>query len=110
MNKNNAASIRARLKNIANKEQKPFDFILMLYFVERLLYRLSLSRYSEQFVLKGGLLLYLIMNEKARATKDIDLLAKEIAGNLELLGEIFADIASINFDDAVTVFGKIEMQ
>jgi len=26
MNKNNAASIRARLKNIADKERKPFDF------------------------------------------------------------------------------------
>jgi len=31
MNTNNVASIRARLKNIANKEQRQFDFILMLY-------------------------------------------------------------------------------
>ena len=100
MNNNNAASIRARLKNIADKECKPFDFILMLYLVERLLFRLSISRYSEQFVLKGGLLLYLIMNEKARATKDIDLLAKEIAGNLDSLKEIFADISAIPSDDA----------
>ena len=97
-----AASIRARLKNIADKERKPFDFILMLYFVERLLFRLSLSRYSDQFVLKGGLLLYLIMNEKARATKDIDLLAKETASNLDTLRKIFADIASTKSDDAVT--------
>ena len=102
ISKNNAASIRARLKNIADKERKPFDFILMLYFVERLLFRLSISRYSEQFVLKGGLLLYLIMNEKARATKDIDLLAKETASNLDSLRDIFADISAIPSDDAVT--------
>jgi len=99
---NNAASVRARLKNIADKERKPFDFILMLYLVERLLFRLSVSRYSGQFVLKGGLLLYLIMNEKARATKDIDLLAREIAGNLNMLKEIFANISAISTDDAAT--------
>ncbi|MCL2199283.1 MAG: nucleotidyl transferase AbiEii/AbiGii toxin family protein [Defluviitaleaceae bacterium] len=101
MNKNNVASIRARLKNIADKERKPFDFILMLYFVERLLFRLSISRYSEQFVLKGGLLLYLIMNEKARVTKDIDLLAKETTGDLDMLRDIFVDVSAISFDDAV---------
>jgi len=102
MSKNNAVSIRVRLKNIADKEHKPFDFILMLYFVERLLFRLSISRYSEQFVLKGGLLLYLIMDEKARATKDIDLLAKETSADLDSLRGIFADISAIPFDDAVT--------
>jgi predicted nucleotidyltransferase component of viral defense system len=102
MSMNNAASIKARLKNIADKEHKQFDFILMLYFVERLLFRLSMSRYGEQFVLKGGLLLYLIMNEKARATKDIDLLAKETAANLDTLRDIFADIAAVPSDDAVT--------
>jgi len=102
MSNNNAASIRARLKNIADKEHKQFDFILMLYFVERLLFRLSLTRYSEQFVLKGGLLLYLILNEKARATKDIDLLAKETASNLDILYDIFADISGIPSDDAVS--------
>jgi len=100
MSNNNAASIRARLKNIADKEHKPFDFILMLYLVERLLFRLSISSYSEQFVLKGGLLLYLIMNEKARTTKDIDLLAKEVMSNLDSLKEIFADISAIPSDDA----------
>jgi predicted nucleotidyltransferase component of viral defense system len=102
MSRNNAASIRARLKNIADKEGKQFDFILMLYFVERLLFRLSMSRYCEQFVLKGGLLLYLIMNEKARATKDIDLLARETAADLDALRDIFADISAIPSDDAVT--------
>jgi predicted nucleotidyltransferase component of viral defense system len=73
----------------------------MLYFVERLLYRLSVSAYSERFVLKGGLLLYLIMEEKARATKDIDLLAKGTANDLNALKDIFAEIAAVPSDDAV---------
>jgi len=102
MSGNNVASVRARLKNIADKEQKPFDFVLMLYLIERLLYRLSISRYSEQFILKGGLLLYTIMNEKARATKDVDMLARQIASNLDELKNVFAEIAAITAAYAVT--------
>ena len=60
-----------------------------------------MSRYSGQFILKGGLLLYLIMNERARATKDIDLLAKETSADLDVLRGIFADISAIPFEDAV---------
>ena len=102
MSENVVASVRAKLKNVADKEQKPFDFVLMLYYIERLLYRLSISRYSDQFVLKGGLLLYTIMNEQARATKDIDFLARQIASNLDEIKNIFAEIATISVDDAVT--------
>ena len=102
MSVNNAASIRARLKNVADKEQRPFNFILMLYFIERLLYRLSISRYQDMFVLKGGLLLYSILNEKARPTKDVDLLARALPSDLEYLKQIFIEIASITADDAVT--------
>ena len=101
MSGNNAASIRARLKNIADKEQKPFDFILMLYFIERLLYRLSISRYSGQFVLKGGLLLYAIINEQARATKDVDFLARQMPSKLDELKKAFIEIAGIASEDSV---------
>jgi hypothetical protein len=40
------------------------------------------------------------MNEKARTTKDVDLLAREIVGNLDSLRNIFADISAIPADDA----------
>jgi len=101
MSVNNAESVRARLKNVADREQKPFDFVLMLYFIERLLYRLSISRYSDQFVLKGGMLLYTIMNEQARATKDIDFLARQMESNLDELKAVFAEIAGVAEEDAV---------
>lgn len=97
----NVDSIKARLKKIAAEENKPFDFILMLYFIERLLYRLSISEYKEKFVLKGGLFLYTVLDEKARATKDIDLLARETAENLQGLQDIFAEICSIEAEDAI---------
>ncbi|PJW13055.1 Abortive infection protein AbiEii [Geobacillus sp. Manikaran-105] len=56
--KNIPASVGERLKNLAKQSGKTFDFILLLYFQERLLYRLSISHYRDQFVLKGGLFLF----------------------------------------------------
>ncbi|EPR30221.1 Abortive infection protein AbiEii [Geobacillus sp. WSUCF1] len=56
--KNIPASVGERLKNLAKQSGKTFDFILLLYFQERLLYRLSISHYRDKFVLKGGLFLF----------------------------------------------------
>jgi len=70
-------SIKAKLKNLAVKEGKQFDYLLNLYIIERLLYRLSKSDYADKFVLKGGLLLYTILDDKARTTKNIDMLARQ---------------------------------
>lgn len=40
-----ADSIKAKIRNIAVKENKPFDYLIMHYFIERLLYRVSVSKY-----------------------------------------------------------------
>lgn len=96
-----ADSVKARLKNLAIKEGKQFDYYLMLYFIERLLYRLSISNYSDVFILKGGLFLYTILDENARATKDVDMLAKEISNQLDSIKAIFLEISSIDVDDGV---------
>jgi hypothetical protein len=53
-----AESVKAKLKKAADSESKDFDYVLMHYFIERLLYRLSVSPYVGNFTLKGGLLLY----------------------------------------------------
>lgn len=94
-------SIKSKLKNLAVKENKQFDYLLMLYFIERLLYRLSISKYKNTFVLKGGLLLYTILDDKARATKDIDMLARQIKNTLDEIGNTFKEVCSIEADDAV---------
>ena len=97
----NADSIKAKLKKIAIEEDKPFDYLLMHYLIERLLYRLSISKYSNNFILKGGLLLYTIFENDARATKDIDFLARQINNIPEELSGAFSEIASIQVDDSV---------
>lgn len=74
----NADSIKASLRRLAQQEARSFDYLLKHYLIERFLYRLSISDYSENFILKGGLLLYVLLDNDARATKDVDFLARRL--------------------------------
>jgi len=72
---NLAKSIRAKLLHISKQENISNQLMLIRYFQERLLYRLSLSEYKNIFYLKGGVLLFLFEEQKSRPTMDIDFLA-----------------------------------
>ena len=56
--KDSSASVRARLLNIAKEQGLSFKLIIIRYLQERLLYRVSQSRYRNKFYLKGGALIY----------------------------------------------------
>jgi hypothetical protein len=69
-----AASIRARLLLLAKAEGVDFQYILIRYALERLLYRLSQSAHADRFLLKGALLFSLWYDLPHRPTRDADLL------------------------------------
>lgn len=94
--KGSSASIRARLLNIAKEQGLSFQLIIIRYLQERLLYRVSQSKYRSKFYLKGGALLYAFEGSKTRFTLDIDLLGKEIANNTQTIKSIFTEILSIS--------------
>jgi hypothetical protein len=75
MNKHLAASVLGRLKNISKELNLPYNLVMQLFAQERLLYRLSLTEYKDNFLLKGGLLLYSMTEFKGRPTKDMVSLA-----------------------------------
>lgn len=52
-------------------------YLLARYFNERLLYRVSVSQFKDNFLLKGGSLLYAMDGLDARPTVDVDFMAKE---------------------------------
>lgn len=97
----NPASLKSRLRNLAIKEKKPYDYIQMHYMIERLLHRVSVSRFAHDFVLKGGLLLHVIFEDKARATRDIDFLARHMSNDPEYIRHVFEEICAIPCDDAI---------
>jgi hypothetical protein len=74
MSSNVAASVRARLRNRARADERPFQELLQYYGLERFLYRLSRSEYHDRFVLKGALLLRIWDAPMERPTRDIDFL------------------------------------
>jgi predicted nucleotidyltransferase component of viral defense system len=98
---NIAASVRARLANIARKENIAFQVIIVRYLHERLLYRLSRSRFADRFFLKGGNFIYAIGGLTVRPTKDIDFLGHAIPDEADEIGEMFAEIAATDFNDGV---------
>ena len=74
--RNIAASIREKLLARAKNDNRTFTEILQYYGMERFLYRLSLSPYSKQFVLKGALMLRIWNAPVSRPTRDIDMLGR----------------------------------
>jgi predicted nucleotidyltransferase component of viral defense system len=95
------SSILARLKNIAEKENLDFNFLLLRYCQERFLARLAASAYVKNFVLKGGFLLLAYNIEKARTTKDIDFLGVNVTRERRVLERIIQEIATIVLADGV---------
>jgi predicted nucleotidyltransferase component of viral defense system len=98
---NVAASVRARLINIADEIKRDYNSILRLYFQERFLYRVSISACKQKLVLKGALLLMMKDVSGFRPTKDIDFLGKEFGNKLEECKDIIKEIASIDCGDGV---------
>ena len=74
MSRNLAASVRSRLKQHADAAKQDFNLTLTHYGLERLLYRLSVSRHAPNFLLKGALLFQLWYDMPHRPTRDADLL------------------------------------
>lgn len=95
-----AASIRARLLNIAKAEQTDFNAVLVRYALERFLYRLGQSAHADHFVLKGAMLFNLWYAMPHRPTRDVDLLGFG-ASDLESIAQTFREIVSVAASDGM---------
>lgn len=98
----NTEAIKDRLKNHAKKYNRTFQDELTMYGLERTIYRLSISKYVDNFILKGGIFLYALYGGKyARITSDIDLLRKNTSNTIENMRHIIEDIFSIHVEDGL---------
>lgn len=97
--KNYGKSVRTRLVNLMNETGYKYMYLLARYFNERLLYRVSVSQYKDNFLLKGGSLLYALDGLEARPTVDIDFMADRISRDRDNMTEIFRKIVAIGCDE-----------
>jgi hypothetical protein len=101
--KNLAASVHARLAQIARRTGRPFQELLQYYAMERFLYRLSKSPHAARFVLKGALMLRVWDAPMARPTKDIDLLGR-LENSLENGSTVVREVCALEVEPDGLVF------
>ncbi len=97
----NAKSLKDQARNMAKENDISIQQILQNYMFERVLERLSKSKYKDNFIIKGGLLLSSIMGINLRTTMDIDTNITGINLDKEELSKILYEILNIDIGDNV---------
>ena len=98
-------SIRQRLFNLAKQKSENFQLVLTHYAIERLLYRMNMSEFHDQFVLKGAMLFYLWDKKLHRPTRDLDLMGMgEIS--VPRMEMIFKEICQVEVEDDGLSYSK----
>ena len=90
-----AASVLARLKNKAKESGRSYQLCLQLFCQEEFLRRLEKSKYTENFVLKGGLFIFSLTDFDSRVTVDVDFLLCQMPNTPEQLRSILEEIIAV---------------
>jgi len=96
-------SLKARIKKLALKNHIPAQAVLQNFILERLLERISLSKYKDMLILKGGMLIAAMVGISSRTTIDMDATLRGFPLSEEAIREAFLDICAIQLDDEVTL-------
>lgn len=97
----NAMSLKAKINNIAKKEKVLPQAVMQTYMLERLLERISISEYKDNFILKGGMLISSIIGIDNRSTMDMDTTIKGFKLDTENLENILQEIIKIDANDNI---------
>lgn len=95
------SNIKKLIKEVEVKNNLNHYEILQRYMFERILERISLSKYNDNFILKGGLLLSAMFGIDNRMTKDMDTTINGIDIKKEKMINILNEILSIDLKDGV---------
>ena len=98
----NAMQLKAVIKNLAKEKHISAQLVMQNFMLERLLERISVSKYQQNFILKGGFLIAAIVGLDTRATMDMDATIKGLPVNEDAICHMFDEICKIELDDNVT--------
>lgn len=106
----NVMSFKAKINNISKEKKVAPQSVLQIYMLERLLERISVSEYKDNFILKGGMLISAILGMSSRSTMDMDTTVKGFELTEESATKILTEICAIELDDDITFkMNKIEL-
>ena len=104
-----AMSLKGRIKNYAKSNNIAAQVVLQNYMFECFLSRLSVSEYSEKFVVKGGMLIAAIVGLDTRSTMDLDTTLRNLPLTEEKITEAVETICKIDMkDDVIFTVKSIE--
>lgn len=98
----NAMQLKAIIKNIAKEKHISAQLLMQNFMLERLLERISVSKYQRNFILKGGFLIAAMVGLDTRATMDMDATIKGLPVNEQTVRKMFEEICKIELADDVT--------
>lgn len=99
----NTMSFKAIINNIAKDNNIAAQSVLQTYMLERLLERISVSKYKDNFILKGGMLISAMLGIDSRTTMDMDTTIKGFQLTKENVKAIFNEICEIEIEDNVSI-------
>ena len=97
----NSMQLKDKLKNISKKENINFNLLLRNYMYERFIERLAVSKYKNNFILKGGYYLSILFGIDSRFTMDIDMCLKNEVLSEKNIIKLINEIISIDIKDNV---------
>jgi predicted nucleotidyltransferase component of viral defense system len=98
----NPMQLKAIIKKKAAEKQIPEQLVLQNYMLERLLERITLTKYRNNFVLKGGFLIGAIVGLDTRTTMDLDATIKGLELTHKSIRLVFEEVCQVRLDDDVT--------
>lgn len=98
----NAMQLKAIIKNLAKEKHISAQLVMQNFMLERLLERISVSKYQQNFILKGGFLIAAMVGLDTRATMDMDATIKGLPVNEDTICRMFDEICKIELNDDVT--------
>ena len=94
--------IKGRLKNYAKENNADARVLMRIYMMERFLERVAASKYTDNFIIKGGLLVTSMIGVAMRSTMDIDSTIRNLNLSEEEIAEIVTEICGLDLGDGIT--------
>ena len=102
----NKDSLKAKVSNLASSTNIPNKYLIQSFMFEALLKRISVSKYKDKFIIKGGLLLSSIFGVNLRSTMDLDTTIKGLPLDRTTITKVVNEIISIDLKDNI----KLEIE
>ena len=96
------AQLRGKIKNYAKENNADARVLMRLYMMERFLKRVSISKYRDNFIIKGGVLVTSMLDVSLRSTMDIDTTIQDYDLSVESTKRMVDTICHVHDLDGIT--------